>query len=51
MEADVTVSLVYFLPEELKEIIHIKNDTYSCRVIFYWFIYCKMSFEKYIVVD
>ena len=39
-------SLAYLSPEGLKEIIHIKNDLWACGVIFYWFIYGKMPFEK-----
>ena len=39
-------SLAYLSPEGLKEIIHTKNDMWACGVIFYWFIYGKMPFEK-----
>ena len=39
-------SLAYLAPEGLKEIIHVKNDLWACGVIFYWFIYGKMPFEK-----
>ena len=39
-------SLAYLSPEGLKEIIHIKNDMWACGIIFYWFIYGKMPFEK-----
>ena len=39
-------SLAYLSPEGLKEIIHVKNDLWACGVIFYWFIYGKMPFEK-----
>jgi len=43
---NVAGSLAYLSPEGLKEIIHIKNDMWACGVIFYWFIYGKMPFEK-----
>ena len=39
-------SLAYLSPEGLKEIIHAKNDVWACGIIFYWFIYGKMPFEK-----
>ena len=39
-------SLAYLSPEGLKEIVHTKNDMWACGVIFYWFIYGKMPFEK-----
>ena len=39
-------SLAYLSPEGLKEIIHTKNDLWACGIIFYWFIYGKMPFEK-----
>lgn len=39
-------SLAYLSPEGLKEIVHVKNDMWACGVIFYWFIYGKMPFEK-----
>ncbi len=43
---NVAGSLAYLAPEGLKEIIHVKNDMWACGVIFYWFIYGKMPFEK-----
>jgi calcium-dependent protein kinase len=43
---NVAGSLAYLSPEGLKEIIHVKNDMWACGVIFYWFIYGKMPFEK-----
>ena len=39
-------SLLYLSPEGLKEIIHTKNDMWACGIIFYWFIYGKIPFEK-----
>jgi serine/threonine protein kinase len=39
-------SLAYLSPEGLKEIVHTKNDMWACGIIFYWFIYGKMPFEK-----
>ena len=39
-------SLAYLSPEGLKEIIHTKNDMWACGIIFYWFIFGKMPFEK-----
>ena len=39
-------SLAYISPEGLKEIIHTKNDMWACGIIFYWFIFGKMPFEK-----
>jgi calcium-dependent protein kinase len=39
-------SLAYLSPEGLKEIVHVKNDMWACGIIFYWFIYGKMPFEK-----
>ena len=39
-------NVAYLSPEGLKEIIHTKNDMWACGVIFYWFIYGKMPFEK-----
>ena len=43
---NVAGSLAYLSPEGLKEIIHVKNDMWACGIIFYWFIYGKMPFEK-----
>ena len=43
---NVAGSLAYLAPEGLKEIIHTKNDMWACGIIFYWFIYGKMPFEK-----
>ena len=43
---NVAGSLAYLSPEGLKEIIHTKNDMWACGIIFYWFIYGKMPFEK-----
>ena len=45
-KSPVAGSLAYLSPEGLKEIIHIKNDMWACGIIFYWFIYGKMPFEK-----
>ena len=43
---NVAGSLAYLSPEGLKEIIHTKNDMWACGIIFYWFIFGKMPFEK-----